>query len=102
MQELAFSAEVRIWTTDKAPASWHFVHVDKKIGAIIKESVSNQQKKRGRWSVRVEARIAFYTWKTSLFPHKETGSYILPLKKEVRKELRIEKGTKVYVELRLL
>gem|GEM_PF-6245184 len=50
----------------------------------------------------MKVRIGFYTRETSIFPDKETGKYLLPLKKEVRKELKIGDGDEVFVFLELI
>jgi hypothetical protein len=52
--------------------------------------------------VKVEARIGFYSWKTSIFPDKKSGCYLLPLKAEVRKALQISDGDEVFVTLTVL
>jgi hypothetical protein len=54
---------------------------------------------RGWGSVPVVATIGGTTWKTSIFPDKKAGSFVLPLKAEVRKAEGIEEGQAV--ELRL-
>ncbi len=101
-QDLSFSAKIRLRSPATAKASWHFVHVPVDISNIIQETQALLPKKRWRKSVKVEVRIGFYTRHTSLFPDKDTGKYLLPLKKEVRKELRIGEGDEVFVYLKLI
>ncbi len=56
---------------------------------------------RGWGSLRVEVRIGATTWKTSVFPDKKSGTYILPVKADVRKKENIKAGqtTKLTVEV---
>jgi hypothetical protein len=56
---------------------------------------------RGFRSVKVEARIADATWRTSVFP-LNSGGYLLPVKAEVRQKANIGAGDEVTVELALL
>lgn len=57
--------------------------------------------RRGFGSVRVIARIGAVEWRTSLFPERESGGYILPLKADVRRRAGIAAGDEVEVELEL-
>ncbi len=67
-------------------AGWHFVGVPKKESEDIKK-VSNV--KKGFGSVPVMVTIGKTRWKTSVFPDKRSGTYLLPLKAEVRKKENI-------------
>jgi hypothetical protein len=71
-------------------ANWHFVGITKRCGQEIKETYGKSR--RGFGAVAVEATIGKTTWKTSIFPDKYSGSYILPLKAKVRKLEDIEAG----------
>ena len=44
--------------------------------------------RRGFGSVRVEVTLEGVTWRTSVFPSKETGGYFLPVKMEVLRKNR--------------
>jgi hypothetical protein len=80
-------------------ANWHFVPVTKKIGQEIKEKYGTLAK--GFGSLPVTVTIGQTTWQTSIFPDKYSGSYILPLKAQVRKKEDIEAGEKVIYTLSL-
>ncbi|MDA1169285.1 MAG: DUF1905 domain-containing protein [bacterium] len=54
---------------------------------------------RGWGSFPVDVTIGSSTWKTSIFPDKKSGSYLLPLKKEVRKKEGIVENERVEVFL---
>jgi hypothetical protein len=58
--------------------------------------------RRGFGSVRVEVTLEGMTWRTSVFPSKETGGYFLPVKMEVLRKTGIAAGDEVTVELELL
>jgi len=96
-----FSATLQLWTNGKSPALRNFVTVDRNISEQI-QHIAQTMPRKGRWSVKVEVRILFYVRKTSVFPDKQTGSYFLLIKREVRKELQIAEGDEVLVNLTLL
>lgn len=52
-------------------------------------------------SVYVEATIGATTWRTSLFPSKAVGGWLLPLKAAVRKKEKLAEGTSVEALLAL-
>lgn len=54
---------------------------------------------RGFGSLKVQATIGTTNWDTSIFPHSESNSYILPLKKSVRQEQDIDVDSKIEIEL---
>ena len=76
-----YKVRAAVWVYH-GPSAWHFVNVDAKTSAKIKELHS--KKRRGFGSVPVEVTIGKTTWKTSIFPDKQSGTYLLPLKSSVR------------------
>lgn len=68
-------------------AGWHFISVPKKQSEEIKKSFGTP--KRGWGSIPVTVTIGKTTWKTSIFPDKQSGGYLLPLKATVRKKEQI-------------
>ncbi len=92
--EFLFSAT--LWKY-KGSAPWYFVTVPKDIGLKIRPHAP----KVGFGSVRVHAAIGDTRWKTSLFPDKASGSYLLPIKADVRKRESLEEGLVVDVFLEL-
>ncbi len=65
------------------------------------QEVTNIGSKRGFGSVRVLVTIGSTTWKTSIFPDTKSRSYVLPIKKDVRKKENIEAGSKIVVSISL-
>jgi hypothetical protein len=61
-----------LWTTNKAPASWHFITIDGEVGDAIKVTSIMRQLETGRrkgWgSIKVNATIGDTSWATSIFP----------------------------------
>lgn len=94
--EFTFKAELWEWQGEGA---WCFVSVPTKHYEDIKHI--NLLPKKGFGSIRVEAKIGETTWKTSIFPDSKSKSYLLPVKKEVRKKERLEIGSVLLVRVRI-
>jgi hypothetical protein len=80
----------KVWLWPGETAVWHFVYVDKKSSEDIRKK--HNKSKRGFGSLQVIATIGKTKWKTSIFPQKKEGTYILPLKLEVRRKEDISEG----------
>lgn len=81
--------------------SWVFLSLPLDASDEIRERTS--MPRRGFGSVYVTATIGGTTWKTSIFPEKGDGHYVMPVKKQVRSAENIEVGdnTAVTVEVDL-
>jgi hypothetical protein len=75
---------------------WHFFTLGKLVSSRIKIHMKDQI--RGFGSIRVNARIGKTDWKTSIFPANE-GTYLLPVKSNVRKREGIETDDVVTIRL---
>ena len=95
--EFSFTSEVWLWHAEKG--AWHFVTLPVEISEDIKAFTKHLA--RGFRSVKVEACIGETQWKTSIFPSKERGTYILPIKKSVRDAEDFGAESTVNVELRV-
>jgi hypothetical protein len=92
---------VWLWRgADGAPAkaAWYFLTIDGETASAIRASAVNA----AAWgSVYVEATIGGTTWRTSLFPSKAHGGWLLPVKAMVRKAEKIAEGTVIDAVLAL-
>ena len=93
-----YKVKAKIWLY-QGPTPWHFVTIDKKTSADIKENYSKPR--RGFGSVRVEVTLGKTIWRTSVFPTKD-GVYILPLKLKVRRAEDIFPGETITFKLEIL
>ena len=91
-------AKVWLWPGQVAP--WHFVNVDKKTSTEIKEK--HVKVKRGFGSVRVKATIGKTSWSTSIFPDKQSGTYLLPLKAPVRHSEGVGEGDTISFTIQIV
>ena len=92
-----FEAELWLW---QGPASWVFLTVPPEHADALR--LAGFLSPRGWGSVRVEARIGSVCWRTSVFPDRSRGSYLLPVKADVRRRVGVSAGDRVAVDLRLL
>ncbi len=99
--EHRFTADLWLWDARKAD-TWTFVTLPPDVSAAVEDEADGLGPRAGFGSVRVEVRIGPSTWRTSLFPDKASGCFVLPVKGAVRRANDVEEGDPVEVELRLL
>jgi len=92
-----FAAELFLW----ADGSWHFVRLPDAAAEEVRDLADEawHGPRRGFGSVKVRATIGVTSWGTSVFPEKESGSFLLPVKKAVRAAEGIVADDLVPVEL---
>ena len=78
-----------------SPVSWFFITIDGAVAEAIRAASPGRMAAWG--SVYVNVTIGTTTWQTSLFPSKDVGGYLLPVKAAVRKAERIAEGDGVAV-----
>ncbi|MFN8037678.1 MAG: DUF1905 domain-containing protein [Acidimicrobiales bacterium] len=81
-------------------AGWHFATLPPDLADEIDDHTAASQ--RGFGSVRVEVELGTSRWKTSLFPSKDAGSFVLPVKKPVRTAEGIDDGDEVEITVTVL
>lgn len=82
-----------VWIYPGMQGNWHFASLTKKQSEEITKKFGT--KKKGWGSFPVTVTLGKTSWKTSIFPDKREGAYILPLKKEVRKKEGIIQGDNI-------
>jgi Domain of unknown function (DUF1905) len=95
-EAITFTATLWKWRADGA---WHFLTIDPQTSAEIRYETMGQARHFG--SVKVTATIGETDWQTSLWPHKESGGFIIPVKASVRKAEGVIEGDEVRVVLRV-
>ena len=95
----SFSFDAELWAWE-AQASWYFVTVPTEISDEIGARFATRA--AGFGSIRVEVSIGASTWRTSVFPDKKRGAYVLPVKKQVRTKESIDAGDVASVGLTVL
>lgn len=91
--EVTFKAKVWIWD---GSSPWYFVTVPEKESSDLKKMFGAFH--RGWGSIPVRVTIGASSWRTSIFWEKK-GTYILPIKKEIRKNEDIGNTDLIIVNL---
>lgn len=87
MKSAPYSVRAKVWLYE-GDSPWHFITIKKLDADEIKRF--DMGPRRGFGSIPVNVNVGKTKWKTSIFPDKK-GTYVLPLKKEVR----VKEGLKV-------
>ncbi len=96
---IAFAAELWAWDARRAD-TWTFVTLPTETAEDIRELAAGPR--RGFGSVRVRVEIGGSTWQTSIFPDATRGSYVLPVKRAIRKAEELDVGDVATVTVELL
>jgi hypothetical protein len=99
-----FTGPLWIWKGKSAdgkpsPMSWHFLTITGPVADSIRAGAPGRSAAWG--SVYVKVRLGNTSWATSVFPSKQAGGYLLPVKAAVRKKEGVGEGDRVTVELSL-
>lgn len=98
MKSAAYSVRARVWLY-QGNSPWHFITIKKSDADEIKKEYI--WPRRGFGAIPVAVKIGKTTWKTSIFPDKD-GTYLLPLKKEVRVKENIKTGDAINVSIEVI
>lgn len=96
MQNYKFKSQVWLYS---GIAAWHFVTIPEALSKKIKSTFAGLE--RGFGSLPVQVTISGSAWRTSIFPDKKAGSYLLPLKAMIRKKESIKAGQTITVSIKI-
>jgi len=95
---IVVTGPLKMWSNDEGRS--HFMTVPEELSGEIRAHA--MLVRRGFGSVKVEAKVDGFTWRTSVFPSKSSGGYCLPIKMDVLRNTGIAAGDQVTVTLELL
>jgi hypothetical protein len=95
-ESFTFKAKIWEWT---GKGAWHFVSVPQDVSTDISNLFAHA--KRGWGSLPVLVTLGSSSWNTSIFPDKKTGTYLLPIKSNIRKQAQIKAGDVVEITLEI-
>lgn len=97
--KLTYTFSANIWRySGKDP--WYFITVPPDYAEEIR-SLTRGLPNKGYGTVKVEALVDELRWSTSIFPDKTRGSYLMPIKKEIRLKLGVTDGDQIEVDITL-
>ena len=97
MHDLSYQFTAPVWVY-QGKGAWHFVTLPQTAAAEIRFFNSHAQ---GFMPIAVIATIGNTTWKTSVFPDSKSGSFVLAIKKGVRKAENLREGDMVKLDLQV-
>ena len=80
-----------------ASGGWFFISLPIDMAAEIRQHAKILEEGWGR--MKVTARIGETSWDTALWFDTKLGTYLLPLKAEIRRKESIKNGTNISVQL---
>lgn len=95
--EYTFTTKLWQW---QGQGAWCFITLPVEYSKEIKRLSTLPRK--GFGSERVEVTIGESVWKTSIFPDSKSKSYVLPIKKSVRKSENLELDSDVDLVVKIL
>jgi hypothetical protein len=96
---VVFDAELWLWDARRAE-SWIFVSLPADASEEIRDLAGGSR--RGFGSLRVRVTVRGSAWTTSIFPGGGGGSYVLPIKRAVRKAEALDVGDVATVTVELV
>jgi hypothetical protein len=96
---VTFDAELWIWDA-RRDDSWTFVSLPADASEEIRDLADGPR--RGFGSVRVRVTVGGSVWTTSIFPDSARGTYVLPVKRAVRKAEALDAGDVATVTVEIL
>lgn len=85
--KVKFEFSAKLWQYG-GEGSWHFVSLPKDISNEIREHFQWQEEGWGR--MKMVAEINEFRWETSIWFDSKMKIYLLPIKAEVRKKLKLK------------
>ena len=104
MEDFTVTTPLWRWQSATAPAAWFFVTISGDAADGIRlAAISGQwlDGRKGFGSAKVRATIGNTSWSTSVFPHRESGGWLLPVKAAVRRAEALAEGDAVTVTISL-
>lgn len=92
----SYAFEAEVWEHD-GPGGWHFVSLPEDLADEVEATWGGQA--AGFGSIKVDVAIGATRWSTSLFPDTRRQTYVLPVKKAVRKAENLVDGSRAHVEV---
>lgn len=91
--EFKFTGKVWLW---KGKGAWHFITIPADVASGLRFAGVGAP---GFGMIRVKVAIGTSNWSTSVFPDAESGSFLLPIKADIRKAEKLANGSDAKVTL---
>ncbi len=95
---MIYEFEAEVWVSG-GEGGWHFLTLPREVGDGLK---ALRGPARNFGSMPVSAGIGDTVWKTSLFPDRRLGTFLLPVKADVRRRQGLRVGDSVRATIEVL
>ncbi|MFM7300603.1 MAG: DUF1905 domain-containing protein, partial [Crocinitomicaceae bacterium] len=95
---IAYQFSAVVWQYSQT-GGWYFVSLPNDLATEIRELFKTQEEGWGRMKAR--AKIGEIEWITAIWFDRKLGTYLLPIKAEIRKKEKIEVGSILKIEVLL-
>lgn len=95
---MIYEFDTEVWVSG-GEGAWHFLTLPGAVGEGLK---TLRGPARNFGSMRVSASVGDTVWKTSLFPDRRLGTFLLPVKADVRRRLGLGVGDSIRVTIEAL
>jgi hypothetical protein len=104
MERIEAQARLWRWQSATGPAAWYFLTIEGAAADAIRVAAMGGQwldRRPGFGSAKVHATIGATSWRTSVFPDRTSGGWLLPVKKAVRDAEGLVEGEMVSLDIAL-
>lgn len=91
--KIKYKFSTKVWKHSESPRAWYFMSLPKKLSSEIRKNLKWQEEGWGR--IKAGAQIGNTHWDTAIWFDTKRKTYLLPIKAEIRKKERIEKGMSI-------
>lgn len=90
--------KAKVWV-HSSEGGWHFLSMPHEISKEIRDNLKGQEEGWGR--MKATAQIEDCSWETSIWFDTKIGTYILPVKAEIRKKknIRVDDLVEVLIQV---
>jgi hypothetical protein len=94
--KIQYQFTAKIWK-HSSTGSWYFVSLPRDLSGEIRKYLKGQEEGWGRMKAR--ACISKIEWNTAIWFDKKRGTYLLPLKAEIRQKAKLKAGDDIKINL---
>ena len=95
---MTYEFEAEVWVSG-GKGGWHFLTLPREVGDGLN---ALRGPARNFGSMRISACIGHTVWKTSLFLDRRLGTFLLPVKADVRRRQGLRVGDSVHATIEVL
>ncbi|WP_299114171.1 DUF1905 domain-containing protein [uncultured Winogradskyella sp.] len=94
--KIEYKFSTKIWKHNSS-GGWHFVSLPKTISKEIRKNLKWQEEGWGR--MKAHAQIDAHKWETAIWFDSKKGTYLLPIKAEIRKKSNLKTNNKIKMNI---